>query len=382
MSSKRYDTNPEKEEILEGLEFFTSEENPDLVNPKEIKELMDKLELKEKMSLIYNLISELCLNREINRKGGISKADFISFLEKKMNDIETKPGIHTIYTVFSNSDEQPIPMTNFCKTAREIGDTEKDEELKELMKNADVYGKEMDFDEFYEMMKEDDNKKNINLKKDKKNPKHNITRKYLWKKEEKEVSEPQEEKSPKLNDYKSKQNEKDYINDDNSITKEEYEPKNSYSYRRAKIERTKKVESPKVEEKHEEKIEESVPIEEKKITLEEIITEKKVEVPSNNTNNTNNVRYRYKFRNRFRREQKEEDNNNNNIEKNEDKDKDNNNAVEENNVEIKEENNIENSESKRYHRRYRANNNINNEGKNENNNNYVMYSRYRRKVEN
>ena len=374
MSSKRYDTNPEKEEILEGLEYFTSEENPDLVNPKEIKELMDKLELKDKMSLIYNLISELCSDRKIIRNGGISKSDFISFIESKMSDTQSKPGIHTIYTVFSNSNEEPIPMTNFCKTARDIGDTEKDEELKELMKSADMYGKEMDFDEFYEMMTEDDKKKSSNPKKEKKYQKHNITKKYLWKKEEKD-SEPQE----------NKQNEKVYINN-SSVTKEEDLPKNTYSHtRRFKNEKkSPEVEqiSIKIEEKHEEKIEDTTPpAEEKKITLQEIITEKKVEVPKDNNNTDNNmtnVRYRYKFRNRFRRESNQENNINNNIEKKEENNdnKDNNNVVEENNTE----NNIENSESKRYHRRYRPNTNINNEGQTENNN--KMYSRYRRKAEN
>ena len=374
MSSKRYDTNPEKEEILEGLEYFTSEENPDLVNPKEIKELMDKLELKDKMSLIYNLISELCSDRKIIRNGGISKSDFISFIESKMSDTQSKPGIHTIYTVFSNSNEEPIPMTNFCKTARDIGDTEKDEELKELMKSADMYGKEMDFDEFYEMMTEDDKKKSNNPKKEKKYQKHNITKKYLWKKEEKD-SEPQE----------NKQNEKVYINN-SSVTKEEDLPKNTYSHtRRFKNEKkSPEVEqiSIKIEEKHEEKIEDTTPpAEEKKITIQEIITEKKVEVPKDNNNTDNNmtnVRYRYKFRNRFRRESNQENNINNNIEKKEENNdnKDNNNVVEENNTE----NNIENSESKRYHRRYIPNTNINNEGQTENNN--KMYSRYRRKAEN
>ena len=374
MSSKRYDTNPEKEEILEGLEYFTSEENPDLVNPKEIKELMDKLELKDKMSLIYNLISELCSDRKIIRNGGISKSDFISFIESKMSDTQSKPGIHTIYTVFSNSNEEPIPMTNFCKTARDIGDTEKDEELKELMKSADMYGKEMDFDEFYEMMTEDDKKKSNNPKKEKKYQKHNITKKYLWKKEEKD-SEPQE----------NKQNEKVYINN-SSVTKEEDLPKNTYSHtRRFKNEKkSPEVEqiSIKIEQKHEEKIEDTTPpAEEKKITLQEIIAEKKVEVPKDNNNTDNNmtnVRYRYKFRNRFRRESNQENNINNNIEKKEENNdnKDNNNVVEENNTE----NNIENSESKRYHRRYRPNTNINNEGQTENNN--KMYSRYRRKAEN
>ena len=354
MSEKRYDTNPEKQLILEGLEFFESSENPDMVNPEEIKILMEKLDLKDKMSFIYDLISELCSSRQVRSNGGmISKSDFISFLEKKLNDGETKEGIHTIYNIFTDSNESTLPMTNFCRTAREIGDMEKDEELKQLLKEADMTGKEINFDEFHEIMIKDDNNK---IKKDdKRYQKQNINRfarKKLWKKEEKEDSE-----------------QNDNINNVNSDkTKEELEPQNSYSYRRVKIEQTKKILSSQKEEQNEEQKEpKEEPVVEKLVTVEEIIQEKKVEEPSNN----NHVRYKYKFRNRFRREPKEEVVNEdvNNKEKKEENN-------EENNV-----NNNDNSESKRYHRRYRPNYS-NNEPKNENNNNNITYNRYRRKAEN
>ena len=350
MSEKRYDTNPEKQLILEGLEFFESSENPDLINPNEIKILMDKLELKDKMSFIYDLISELCSNKEIRRNGGLSKDDFISFLEKKFSDPESKEGIHTIYNVFTDSKDDTLPMTNFCRTAREIGDMEKDEELKELLKGAEMTGKELTFEEFNDIMKKDE--KDKVKKEEKKYQKHNIgnrfAKKNVWKKEEKEESEPSEERYS----HRSKKN--DNINPNRN--NEEFEPKNSYSYRRVKVEQTKTVISPKVEEKNEEQPEE------KKITVEEIIQGKKVEAPNNN------VRHKYKFKNRFRKEPKEEED----IKEKENPGENN----EENNI-----NNIDNSESKRYHRRYRPNN-ISSDQKNENNNNTVTYSRYRRKVEN
>ena len=356
MSAKRYDTNPEKQLILEGLEFFESSENQDMVNPEEIKILMEKLELKDKMSFIYDLISELCSSRQVcSNRGVISKSDFISFLEKKLSDAETKEGIHSIYNVFTDSNENALPMTNFCRTAREIGDMEKDEELKQLLKEADMTGKEINFDEFHDIMTKDDNNK---IKKDdKKYQKQNINRfarKKLWKREEKEDSE----QNDKVNNINS-----------NKI-KEEIEPQNSYSYRRVKIEQTKKVSSPKNDKQNEVKVEKEVkeePVVEKLVTVEEIIQEKKVEEPINN----NHVRYKYKFRNRFRREPKEEvvKEDVNNTEKKEENN-------EENNV-----NNNDNSESKRYHRRYRPNYS-NNEPKTENNNNNITYNRYRRKAEN
>ena len=58
----------------------------DLINPKEIKDLMDKLELKEKIGLIYEFIDSLCSNRDIRIKGGLTKDEFIEFLKDKLSD--------------------------------------------------------------------------------------------------------------------------------------------------------------------------------------------------------------------------------------------------------------------------------------------------------
>jgi Ca2+-binding EF-hand superfamily protein len=340
--------NPEKELILEGLEFFESSENPDLINPEEIKNLMDKLELKDKMYFIYDLISELCSN---NNKGLITKTDFINFLENKLNDTQTKEGIHTIYNVFTDSKDDVLPLTNFCKVAREIGDVEKDEELKNLLKDAEMTGKEINFDEFNEIMNK--NEKHIKQnKEDKKSPKQKINkfaRKKIWKREEKDESELSEEKSSQRNSHNNQRYEN--INSINNNTNEETEPKNVYSYKRVKVEQTKKTLSPKNDEQKEE------PITENMVTVEEIITEKKVEAPNNN------MRSKYKFRNRFRNLKQGDEN----------KDLENN----------EENNNNDNNEAKRYHRRYRPNYNNNNiEIKNDNINNNITYNRYRRKADN
>ena len=118
-------------------------------------------------------------------------------------------------------------MTNFCQTARQIGDTEKDQELKELLENADITGRDLIFDEFYEIMKNDKEPyrsykkikpKNDNLYTNK------YTRKYYGKQEKEEPSE----KNSKRSSYRNK---KSTENNDN-------EPK-GYNYKRVKVEQTK-----------------------------------------------------------------------------------------------------------------------------------------------
>ena len=337
MSEKRYNTNSEKKEILKGLVFFESPENPNLVNPKEIKDLMDKLELKDKMPFIYNLIDNLCSNREIKKKGGLTKDEFISYLEEKMNDSESREGISTLYNVFTDPKNENLPLTNFCRTARELGDNEKDQELKELLENADMTGREIDFDEFYEIMSDEKNNKVYRNKQPK-----NYNRFSRKNNEKQEEEEPSEEKNSER-----------------------------YSYKRVKVEPPKNTnnEKPtyiKVEEKNvqkEEPVDEKV---EKKIVVTEIITtEKEIELPHNSVrykyksnrdkidDDENNKKYSYQI-NRKVYTQKEGDNN----------------EIENNNEDKGD------SNDRRYHRRYRDSNKPN-EQKTETN---VTYSRYRRKV--
>ena len=395
MSHKRYDTKADKREILNALEFFESSDDPNFINPREIKDLMDKLELREKMGFIYDLIDKLCSNKEVRRNGGLTKEEFMNYLEEKMNDTESREGIHTFYDVFTNSKDETLPMTNFCRTAREINDYRKDQELKELLENADMTGKELDFDEFYEIMKSDGGNNKTNEKKYQ--PKTNNTynsrynRKNYGKKDD---EEPKEEKSSGRYNYKNRRA------PENNSSSIDNEPRNTYSYKRVRVEPTKnsKYERPTPEEKH---VEKEVVIEneggnllkyergkdgnyvrvvkkteiteepnrggnervEKVVVAEIITTEKEIEeVP-------NNARYRYR-NNRDNQDKKDEEDNKHYSYKS-------NRRV----YTQSEENNNDGSDSKRYHRRYRASNRSN-EKANENNNNNVnaTYNRYRRKV--
>lgn len=394
MSQKRYDTNVDKKEILKGLEFFESSEDPNFINPQEIKDLMDKLELRDKMGFIYDLIDKLCSNREVRRNGGLTKDEFMKYLEEKMNDTESKEGIHTFYDVFTDSKDETLPMTNFCRTAREINDYKKDQELKELLENADMTGKELDFDEFYEIMKSDGNSKKNEKKYQPGNTYSNkYSRKNYDRKDDEE--EPKEERSYGRYGYKNK---KPSENNNSSLEKE---TRNPYSYKRVKVEQTKnsKYERPKPEEKH---VEKEVIIEnegtpskygrskdgnyvrvvkkteiseepnnnrnerlEKRIVVEEIVTtEKTVEVPSYNP------RYKYK-NNKGNQDDKKDETKHYSYKVNR----------QTYTKESQNEDNNDGSDSKRYHRRYRASNRSNDKSnENNNNNGNTTYSRYRRKV--
>ena len=163
MSRSTYDE--EINEIRKGFEMFDVE-NKGQIDPFELKETMEEMNLKNKNPFIYELITSLCLGKDIKSKGGLTSDEFISILQEKISDVESKQGIKTIYEIFSDSDNK-VPMPTFYQVAKEVGDEEGGAEIRNLVELSKTGGKEIDFNEFYDIMKEKNimNKYNYNSNK-------------------------------------------------------------------------------------------------------------------------------------------------------------------------------------------------------------------------
>ena len=105
---------PELNEIKEGFQIL-GVDSGGLVNPNELKEIMDIMNMSEKNPYIYNIILALCSDEETQQKGGIEANDFISLLEKNLEDTSSKGGIQNIFSVFSNSSTNKIQMPIFSQ---------------------------------------------------------------------------------------------------------------------------------------------------------------------------------------------------------------------------------------------------------------------------
>ena len=165
MSRNKYNQEEDLKEIKEGFEMFDVE-NKGKIDPLELKETMEEMNLKEKNPFIYDIISSFCSDKNIRSKGGLSSEDFISYLQNEMSDAKGKKGIKTIFNVFSDLDNK-IPMTTFYQTAREVGDEEGGAEIRDLVEKSKTGGKEIDFDEFYDIMSNQVPKEKNNSKKEK-----------------------------------------------------------------------------------------------------------------------------------------------------------------------------------------------------------------------
>ena len=232
----------ELKEIIEGFNLFGSETDG-LINPTEVKEIMDIMNMGEKNPFLYNIINNLCSDEEIQQKGGINAEDFISLLDQELDDISSIEGLQKIFSIFSDANSNKISLPIFSQIINQnnnldLGKDEKD--IKKLISKPDINGKEIDFNEFKDIMNTGKEKTNLiymkksshnsNKKKNKINENNNINNSNYNDQDSKQNSEinidinnnkkniinPNSNNEVE-NNYDSKEIEKDEINNKNII---------------------------------------------------------------------------------------------------------------------------------------------------------------------
>ena len=153
--------DPELRDIIEGFQIMGSDSGG-LINPNELKEIMEIMNMNEKNPFIYNIILDLCSDKEIQRKGGIEASDFISLLDQNLSDdLSSIDDLKKIFSIFSNPDTNTIPLNTFSQINGDR-DTSEEEKLKKIISKPEINGKELDFNTFQNIMKSKGLNKNIN----------------------------------------------------------------------------------------------------------------------------------------------------------------------------------------------------------------------------
>ena len=152
--------NSELNDIIEGFKLFGSETGG-IINPSEIKDIMEIMNMNESNPFLYKIISDLCLNEEIQKKGGINADDFISILDQELNDISSMEGLQKIFSIFSDVNEDKINLpiiSQILNQNRYWGLGNDEEKIKKLISRPELVGNQINFDDFQKMMKtENDN---------------------------------------------------------------------------------------------------------------------------------------------------------------------------------------------------------------------------------
>jgi len=142
-------TEEQKQEIKEAFDLFDTD-GSEKIDAKELKVAMRALGFEPKKEEIKKMISDI-------DKDGSGTIDFNEFLEMmtgKMSDRASKEEILKAFRLFDDDETGKITLKNLRRVAKEIGENMSDEELQEMIEEADLDGDgEIDQEEFLRIMK-------------------------------------------------------------------------------------------------------------------------------------------------------------------------------------------------------------------------------------
>ena len=112
---------------------------------------MEEVEFDEANPLIYNTIIELNNNKAY--RDGLELNDFISALDKKINDTKSEEGLKRVFEVMIDDPNQStLTKEAFKKLAQNYGDDVTDEEIDQIFEIVDPGNDEISFEKFYVIM--------------------------------------------------------------------------------------------------------------------------------------------------------------------------------------------------------------------------------------
>ena len=158
---KRTTEEDDIEEIRKGFEMFDVN-HTGIINPAELLEAMDSMNIKEKNPFIYEIIESLNSEKDIKKKGGVDMEELVAYVYNKVNDTDTNIGLRQIYDVINDRDSDTVSMSTFYTLARDYGDQLSEDEIRMLLEKTQMGGNELTFDEFYAIMKNSGNQSGVN----------------------------------------------------------------------------------------------------------------------------------------------------------------------------------------------------------------------------
>ncbi len=147
--AKRQLTEEQFLEVKEAFNVFDSEQSGGL-DARELKAALSALNVKISKDEIRQIYSEF--GKDIKDK--INQEEFIEIVTPRLPDRHTKDYIKMIFKYFDLDNNEKISLRNLKKIAQEIGENLSDEELKEILEEADRDNDGfIGFEDFYRIMK-------------------------------------------------------------------------------------------------------------------------------------------------------------------------------------------------------------------------------------
>ena len=136
--------------LTTAFNYFDTEKTGKLDLPK-VKKVMEEVEFDEANPLIYNTIIELNNNKAY--RDGLELNDFLTALDKKVNDTKSEEGLKRVFEVMIDDPAQnTLTKEAFKKLAKNYGDDVTDEEIDQIFEIVQPGSDEISFESFYIIM--------------------------------------------------------------------------------------------------------------------------------------------------------------------------------------------------------------------------------------
>ena len=121
------------------------------IDPHDVITSMQTLGLNEKSPVIYELFEEF--DTPENSKNRLDYEEFVDLLSQKLSDKDSQKSIERFYEAFlTNTNKDTIDFDVLKKVAQDVGDDITDEQIRKLLERCAQNGKDMTFEEFYDVM--------------------------------------------------------------------------------------------------------------------------------------------------------------------------------------------------------------------------------------
>jgi Ca2+-binding EF-hand superfamily protein len=195
MSNKINKSSQYKEEIKKGFKSYSQDDN-EIIETKQLNDINKVMNLNQENPFLYNSIKNLVNKKSEENDEYITSKEYINNIDEQLNDINTKEGIEHIFNVFCDEKKEGFSLTKLVLTAKELGDDENAKKLLKLIEQAKLLNKEINFEEFNDIINEDnDNEIKNNIKSLNESDEYEKNEKYkkIKIKEQKKDEEEEEE---------------------------------------------------------------------------------------------------------------------------------------------------------------------------------------------
>mmetsp|Transcript_8267 Transcript_8267/g.8964 ORF Transcript_8267/g.8964 Transcript_8267/m.8964 type:complete len:187 (-) Transcript_8267:95-655(-) len=152
LSTKQRRSPLDEEQVAELKEAFNlfDTEHSGQIDARELKAAMRALGFEIKKDEIRRIMNDL--DKDVT--GTVDLDEFIQIMTPRMGEKDSKAEIYKIFKLFDDDDTGKISFRNLKRVAQELGENLTDEELNEMLEEADRDGDGLiNSDEFYRVMR-------------------------------------------------------------------------------------------------------------------------------------------------------------------------------------------------------------------------------------